>query len=128
MIEAGDDLAGPILLLFQIDEPPLSRLFRDHVWARDSAGALAWHPENGAIYGPSYDAEQAEAERMGRGMWRGEFVPLGSGEDSSEADSRESDQRRRPSSDGDPGMHLLPSADPVNWPRDGSREQERCAE
>jgi endonuclease YncB( thermonuclease family) len=37
--------------------------------------ALAWYPEGTAVPGPSYDAEQSEAESARAGMWRGEFTP-----------------------------------------------------
>jgi endonuclease YncB( thermonuclease family) len=40
-----------------------------------SGAALAWYPDSGAVAGPSFDAEQAEAEAVGPGMWRGEFIP-----------------------------------------------------
>jgi endonuclease YncB( thermonuclease family) len=36
--------------------------------------ALAWYPEEGAVPGPSYDAEQVEAKNAHAGIWRGEFV------------------------------------------------------
>jgi endonuclease YncB( thermonuclease family) len=37
--------------------------------------ALAWYPDRGAIPGPSYDAEQLEAEQAQLGLWSGSFVP-----------------------------------------------------
>jgi endonuclease YncB( thermonuclease family) len=37
--------------------------------------ALAWYPEGAVVPGPSYAAEQTEAESAGAGMWRGEFTP-----------------------------------------------------
>jgi endonuclease YncB( thermonuclease family) len=37
--------------------------------------ALAYYPERGAIPGPTYDAEQLEAEEAQRGLWSGSFVP-----------------------------------------------------
>jgi endonuclease YncB( thermonuclease family) len=40
-----------------------------------SGAALAWYPDRGAVPGPSYAAEQTEAESVGTGMWRGEFTP-----------------------------------------------------
>lgn len=36
--------------------------------------ALAWYPESGAVLGPSYAAEQAEAVLKAAGIWQGEFV------------------------------------------------------
>ncbi|MGH6884600.1 MAG: thermonuclease family protein [Geminicoccales bacterium] len=37
--------------------------------------ALAYYPERGAVPGPTYDAEQLEAEQAGRGLWAGSFIP-----------------------------------------------------
>jgi endonuclease YncB( thermonuclease family) len=36
--------------------------------------ALAFYPERGAVPGPSYDAEQLEAEQAQRGLWSGSFI------------------------------------------------------
>jgi endonuclease YncB( thermonuclease family) len=39
-----------------------------------SGAALAWYPGRSAVAGPSYAQEQAAAEAVGAGMWRGEFI------------------------------------------------------
>jgi endonuclease YncB( thermonuclease family) len=36
--------------------------------------ALAWYPDDGAVLGPTYDSEQAEAKQAHAGIWRGEFI------------------------------------------------------
>jgi endonuclease YncB( thermonuclease family) len=36
--------------------------------------AVAWYPDKGAVLGPTYNAEQAEAKQARAGIWRGEFV------------------------------------------------------
>ena len=36
--------------------------------------ALAWYPETGAVFGPTYEAAQNEAELKAAGVWQGTFI------------------------------------------------------
>jgi endonuclease YncB( thermonuclease family) len=57
----------------------LAVCYADHVDLNSAmvraGAALAWYPDGTAVPGPSYAAEQTEAELVGVGVWRGEFIP-----------------------------------------------------
>lgn len=64
----GRDRWGRALALCFADGVELNREMVREGWA------LAWYPERGAVPGPAYDAEQANAEAAQRGLWSGSFI------------------------------------------------------